>query len=158
VADAYDTVTIHSSAPVNLTLNYEFTASTTVPNSQPGTVTTFMRGQVFLFGNLQFIGGDNIFWAGDVTAPTGGGINIVPAGDASNGSSEFVTGSSTIRFWTSLADDFPESLVINRGFGGTQIVDADLDEVAHLRAASRFDQVVHRARSACIQPLGHTPG
>ena len=33
-------------------------------------------------------------------------------------------GSSTIRMWTTLAADFPEYQVINRGFGGTQIVDA----------------------------------
>jgi lysophospholipase L1-like esterase len=34
------------------------------------------------------------------------------------------TGSSTIRFWTTLAADFPDKQVINRGFGGTEIVDA----------------------------------
>ena len=33
-------------------------------------------------------------------------------------------GSSTIRMWTTLAADFPDYQVINRGFGGTQIVDA----------------------------------
>jgi lysophospholipase L1-like esterase len=33
-------------------------------------------------------------------------------------------GSSTIRLWTTLARDFPEHRVINRGFGGSQIVDA----------------------------------
>lgn len=33
-------------------------------------------------------------------------------------------GSSTIRFWTTLAKDFPEHRVINRGFGGSQIVDS----------------------------------
>ncbi len=33
-------------------------------------------------------------------------------------------GSSTIRGWTSLAVDFPGQSVINRGFGGSQIVDA----------------------------------
>lgn len=33
-------------------------------------------------------------------------------------------GSSTIRMWKSLASDFPEHKVINRGFGGSQIVDA----------------------------------
>jgi pectinesterase len=33
-------------------------------------------------------------------------------------------GSSTIRLWKSLAADFPQSRVINRGFGGSQIVDA----------------------------------
>jgi CubicO group peptidase (beta-lactamase class C family)/lysophospholipase L1-like esterase len=33
-------------------------------------------------------------------------------------------GSSTIRRWESLAQDFPEYKVINRGFGGSEIVDA----------------------------------
>lgn len=33
-------------------------------------------------------------------------------------------GSSTIRLWKTLADDYPEHKVINRGFGGTEIVDA----------------------------------
>jgi lysophospholipase L1-like esterase len=33
-------------------------------------------------------------------------------------------GSSTIRLWKTLAEDFPESKVINRGFGGSEIVDA----------------------------------
>src|SRR5437762_3290494 len=35
-----------------------------------------------------------------------------------------LTGSSTIRRWTTLAHDFPEHKVINRGFGGSQIADA----------------------------------
>lgn len=33
-------------------------------------------------------------------------------------------GSSTIRLWTTLATDFPNQRVINRGFGGSQIVDS----------------------------------
>ncbi len=33
------------------------------------------------------------------------------------------TGSSTIRLWKTLAQDFPKHRVINRGFGGSQIVD-----------------------------------
>ena len=33
-------------------------------------------------------------------------------------------GSSTIRFWKTLAEDFPGQRVINRGFGGSEIVDA----------------------------------
>ena len=32
-------------------------------------------------------------------------------------------GSSSIRLWKTLAEDFPEHQVINRGFGGSQIVD-----------------------------------
>jgi lysophospholipase L1-like esterase len=34
------------------------------------------------------------------------------------------TGSSTIRGWKTLAQDYPQHNVINRGFGGSQIVDA----------------------------------
>jgi lysophospholipase L1-like esterase len=33
-------------------------------------------------------------------------------------------GSSTIRLWTTLAKDFPEQQVINRGFGGSEIADS----------------------------------
>lgn len=33
------------------------------------------------------------------------------------------TGSSTVRLWTTLAQDFPNEQVINRGFGGCEIVD-----------------------------------
>lgn len=34
------------------------------------------------------------------------------------------TGSSSIRLWTTLAHDFPELPVINRGFGGSEIADS----------------------------------
>jgi lysophospholipase L1-like esterase len=33
-------------------------------------------------------------------------------------------GSSTIRFWTNLASDFPNHKIINRGFGGSEIADS----------------------------------
>jgi len=33
-------------------------------------------------------------------------------------------GSSSIRLWTTLAEDFPKHQVINRGFGGSQIIDS----------------------------------
>jgi lysophospholipase L1-like esterase len=33
-------------------------------------------------------------------------------------------GSSSIRMWTTLAQDFPEHAVINRGFGGSEIADS----------------------------------
>jgi lysophospholipase L1-like esterase len=33
-------------------------------------------------------------------------------------------GSSTIRLWTTLAEDFPHHRVLNRGFGGSEIVDS----------------------------------
>lgn len=39
------------------------------------------------------------------------------------GGSLFI-GSSTIRLWKTLAQDFPEHKVINRGFGGSEIVDS----------------------------------
>ncbi len=43
-------------------------------------------------------------------------------------------GSSSIRFWTTLAQDFPEIPVINRGFGGSQIFENTLyvDRIATL--------------------------
>lgn len=34
------------------------------------------------------------------------------------------TGSSTIRMWKTLASDYPDRKVVNRGFGGSEIVDA----------------------------------
>src|SRR3954451_16315089 len=34
------------------------------------------------------------------------------------------TGASSIRMWTTLAQDFPNHAVLNRGFGGSQIEDA----------------------------------
>src|SRR5688572_13107998 len=33
-------------------------------------------------------------------------------------------GSSTVRLWKTLAQDFPDHRVINRGFGGSQIIDS----------------------------------
>lgn len=42
-----------------------------------------------------------------------------PAGDAA-----LFIGSSSIRLWKTLAEDFPELPVINRGFGGSQIADS----------------------------------
>jgi lysophospholipase L1-like esterase len=39
------------------------------------------------------------------------------------GASLFI-GSSTVRLWKSLPQDFPNAKVINRGFGGSQIVDS----------------------------------
>ena len=45
-------------------------------------------------------------------------------------------GSSTIRMWTTLAADFSGHPVINRGFGGSQIVDST--HFAELRRACSF--------------------
>lgn len=58
-------------------------------------------------------------WAADIAAfeaqdaarpPSRGGVVFV--------------GSSSIRFWTTLADDFPGIDVVNRGFGGSELRDA----------------------------------
>lgn len=51
------------------------------------------------------------FEAADKTNPPPAGVTV------------FI-GSSSIRLWTSLADDFPKHRVINRGFGGSQIIDS----------------------------------
>src|SRR6267378_3736612 len=54
-------------------------------------------------------------------------ISAFEANDKTNpppkGASLFI-GSSTIRMWTTLQQDFPNVKVINRGFGGSQIVDS----------------------------------
>lgn len=34
------------------------------------------------------------------------------------------TGSSSVRFWTTLSEDFPDTPVMNRGFGGSQVRDS----------------------------------
>jgi lysophospholipase L1-like esterase len=51
------------------------------------------------------------FEAADKTNPPPTGANL------------FI-GSSSIRLWTSLAEDFPKHRVINRGFGGSEIIDS----------------------------------
>lgn len=50
------------------------------------------------------------------------------------------TGSSSVRLWTSLARDFPDQPVLNRGFGGSQIRDAvhHADQVAIRYRPSRI--------------------
>jgi len=48
-------------------------------------------------------------------------------------------GSSTIRMWTTLAEDFPKLTVINRGFGGSQIADS-------VRYADRIITPYHPSR------------
>ena len=50
---------------------------------------------------------------------TGGEIEHVPP----KGAILFI-GSSSIRKWNTLADDFPDRKVINRGFGGSHIIDS----------------------------------
>jgi lysophospholipase L1-like esterase len=58
-------------------------------------------------------------WSADMAA--------FAARDAEQGSPDgcvLFVGSSSIRLWTSLANDFPGVVVVNRGFGGSQIADA----------------------------------
>ena len=50
------------------------------------------------------------------------------------------TGSSTIRFWTSLSQDMAPIPVLNRGFGGAEISDVN----------ANFDQVVGRYRPRAV--------
>src|SRR5687767_185738 len=54
-------------------------------------------------------------------------IRAFEAADAKHGPTSggvLFVGSSSIRLWTTLAKDFPELPVINRGFGGSQIADS----------------------------------
>lgn len=54
-------------------------------------------------------------------------IRAFEAADATNPPPQnpvLFLGSSSIRLWTTLAKDFPEYQTINRGFGGSQIVDS----------------------------------
>lgn len=62
----------------------------------------------------------------------------VDAAAPSPGGSVLFVGSSSIRLWRTLAEDFPRAAVVNRGFGGSEISDA----IAH------FDVLVkpHRPR------------
>ena len=69
--------------------------------------------------------------AGSVVAPTRpefeGDIRVFEQGDRELGSRPprvVFIGSSSIRIWDDLAKDFPGHKVVNRGFGGSQIVDA----------------------------------
>lgn len=55
------------------------------------------------------------------------GIKAFESADAKQmppGNAILFIGSSSIRMWTDLAADFPDKKVINRGFGGSQIVDS----------------------------------
>jgi lysophospholipase L1-like esterase len=54
-------------------------------------------------------------------------IDALVAGDATNPPPQdgvVFVGSSSIRLWTTLAQDFPGASVINRGFGGSRIADS----------------------------------
>lgn len=54
-------------------------------------------------------------------------INVFTASDTTNppprGAILFI-GSSSIRLWKTLKEDFPDLRVINRGFGGSQVIDS----------------------------------
>jgi lysophospholipase L1-like esterase len=59
--------------------------------------------------------------------PFAGEIAAFEASDKTNPPPEggiLFLGSSSIRLWKTLAQDFPEHRVINRGFGGSQIIDS----------------------------------
>jgi lysophospholipase L1-like esterase len=67
--------------------------------------------RTLLATNLPFAKDINAFTQGDLTNP--------PPKNAI-----LFIGSSSIRLWKSLAQDFPRHRVINRGFGGSQIIDS----------------------------------
>ena len=58
-------------------------------------------------------------WENEITAFEQSDLTNPPP----KGGVEFI-GSSTIRRWNSLAQDFPDQRVFNRGFGGSEIVDS----------------------------------
>jgi len=58
-------------------------------------------------------------WLSDIDALTSGDAAHQPPRDG-----VLFVGSSSIRLWTTLAQDFPGTPVINRGFGGSMIADS----------------------------------
>jgi lysophospholipase L1-like esterase len=58
-------------------------------------------------------------WTADIDAFTTADAAHPPPHDA-----VLFIGSSSIRFWTTLAEDFPGVTVINRGFGGSELADS----------------------------------
>lgn len=62
---------------------------------------------------------DHALWSRDIAAFEAADQAHPPAPGA-----VLFIGSSSIRFWTSVASDFPEVRTINRGFGGSEINDA----------------------------------
>ena len=61
------------------------------------------------------------------TQPFAKEINAFTAADATNPpprSAILFVGSSSIRLWKTLAQDFPDLRVVNRGFGGSQLIDS----------------------------------
>lgn len=62
---------------------------------------------------------DHAIWSKDIAAFEAADRAQPPAPGA-----VLFIGSSSIRFWTSVANDFPEVRTINRGFGGSEINDS----------------------------------
>lgn len=62
---------------------------------------------------------DHALWSRDIAAFEAADQAHPPAPGA-----VLFIGSSSIRFWTSVASDFPEVRTINRGFGGSEIADS----------------------------------
>jgi lysophospholipase L1-like esterase len=62
---------------------------------------------------------DSSKWEKDIQAFEAADANRPPG---TNGT--VFIGSSSIRLWKTLAHDFPEDIVINRGFGGSQMIDS----------------------------------
>jgi lysophospholipase L1-like esterase len=62
---------------------------------------------------------DHVIWSKDIAAFEAADRAQPPAPGA-----VLFIGSSSIRFWTTLASDFPEVRTINRGFGGSEINDS----------------------------------
>ena len=94
------------------------TAKVVTPQAAPATTTPNAGGAVES-ARSTIAGHDFAKWEKEVAAyeaadklnpPAKGGILFV--------------GSSTIRLWKSLAEDFPDHKVINRGIGGSEIVDS----------------------------------
>ncbi len=69
-------------------------------------------------------------WRVTVAAPAPGFDDEILAFEAADRSAAppkgaiLFVGSSSIRRWTTLAKDFPEHVVINRGFGGSEVADS----------------------------------
>jgi len=96
LAAAQDYVTILAGGPVALTLHYAFSASTTAPNDQRGSIDAQVEAVVNFYPsgfveNSEIMSKDLFFIAGNETTPPG----AVLAGDASHGATYSITGSMT---------------------------------------------------------------
>ena len=76
---------------------------------------------------LLFLPGSGGMLAQTNSAPFEAEIKAFEAGDKTNPPPKeaiLFIGSSSIRLWKTMAQDFPRHKVINRGFGGSQIIDS----------------------------------